>query len=193
MIKYARFWVSSGWAITPLHWMTDGVCSCGNPRRDPNHDKAHGGKHPILTRWQLNPISTLPGAEEAWARYPRANIGGLTGAPSGVWALDMDPDNGASESDIPEAKTASRIHQTGSGGKHFIYRISDSFCPSNSRGQLPAGWDVRGTGGQIVLPPSVTGKGSYSIVKNFHPGPTPGAIEAAIRGRKRNPTRTIPI
>lgn len=185
LLEAAVEYVKRGWAITPLHWVTEaGVCSCGNPRNDPNHDRKQGGKHPIQPRWQLNPLSTRSAVEKQWASTPLANIGGLTGVPSGLWALDMDPDNGARESDVPGAMHAARIHRTGSGGFHYIYRGDDEFMPTNARGSLPDGWDVRGTGGQIVLPPSVSCKGAYTVVRGLRPTLAPELIGALIRTRK---------
>ena len=185
-------YVRHGWAITPLYWMQDGHCACGNPGRDPYHDYKQGGKHPIYRKWQLEPISTVEAAISAWTRTPEANIGGLTGAASGMWALDYDPENGGKLDDIPATNSCAKVHQTGSGGRHFIYTTSDYFCPSNSRGSLPQGWDVRGSGGQIVLPPSVSGKGVYLAIKNSYPRRAPGEIEALIRTRKNGDPYAAP-
>ena len=193
LVSAALAYVKQGWAITPLHWIEpDGSCSCGNPWRDPEHDHKQGGKHPLMREWQNKPISTLDEVTKAWERWPRANIGGLTGVRSRLWVLDMDPDNGAQLSDIPAVKEAGRVHQTGSGGYHFVYRTTDEFEPTNARGDLPPGWDVRGTGGQVVLPPSVTGKGAYRVVKASSLTKAPRSIEEMIL-RKKSAEDDVPL
>jgi hypothetical protein len=59
--------------------------------------------------------------------------------------------------------------QTGSGGLHLYFAApADGVMPRNvskkqrREGRVPPGIDVRGTGGQAVLPPSVSGKGAYA-------------------------------
>jgi hypothetical protein len=42
--------------------------------------------------------------------------------------------------------------------------MPQDFDPTNSSGRLPGGIDVRGTGGQIVVPPSVSGRGRYALL-----------------------------
>jgi hypothetical protein len=96
-----------------------------------------------------------------WRRRPDANIAMATGASSGVFVIDVDVKNGAggearwhdlcrahgwrSQSDVLMARTPS-------GGRHLYFRHVAGV--TNSRGALPAGVDVRGDGGYVLLPPS---------------------------------------
>jgi len=164
MSAIAAALLSSGFTITPLHDMTDGRCSCGNP--DPEHSRRQGGKHPRLAGWQRNPIRDHGIAAAVWRQHPSANIGIVTGAPSGIWVLDVDPDSGGPEKlaelirrhgSLPRTYTVT----TGSGGTHYYFRLPSDFRPTNSRGRLPIGIDVRGDGGQVVAAGSVSGKGPY--------------------------------
>ena len=54
-----------------------------------------------------------------------------------------------------------RMSQTPSGGRHFLFRDPDSRMKSTA-GALAPGVDTRGVGGMVVLPPSIVrGKGAY--------------------------------
>jgi hypothetical protein len=173
-----RGYLARGWQVIPLHNITaDGTCSCGNPRQDPEHDYKQGGKHPRAAGWQNAGITTTGFAEKIWRNNPAMNIGILTGAPSGFWVLDIDPENGG---DVAfEALLAMNgalswdryRHMTGSGGVQIFFAMPPDFEPTNSKGRLPAGIDVRGTGGQVVAPPSVSGKGIYILIPCDHPEP----------------------
>ncbi|WP_405797221.1 bifunctional DNA primase/polymerase [Streptomyces sp. NBC_01506] len=166
MIEFARWYAKRGWRVLPLHHAADGRCTCGNPRRDAKHDYKQGGKHPVYPAWQDN-ATTDPGQIATWwAERPRANIGIATGEASGIFVLDVDPDNGGFDSltaletehgPLPET----RRHETGSGGLHFFFAWP-GFNPRNSSGKLGPGLDIRADGGQVVAPPSVSVKGAYS-------------------------------
>lgn len=172
------------WALVPLHHVLTFAgrpvsCSC----RQGDACKS-AGKHPRLTAWQVE--ANLVRTVEQLHTWPdETNWGLATGRASGVWALDVDPKSGGwggltylRELGLIEP---TRLHQTGSGGLHFLYRMPPDFVPTNRTGALPDGIDVRGDGGQIVLPPSVSGVGEYSVnmyyatdfgtdVRNAHPG-----------------------
>jgi hypothetical protein len=49
---------------------------------------------------------------------------------------------------------------TGSGGRHLYY-VAPDFTVPNSAGKIAPGVDVRGDGGMVVAPPSVSAKGTY--------------------------------
>jgi hypothetical protein len=163
-------YLAMGWALVPLHHVKQPSaaghvwCSC----RMGEQCKS-AGKHPRLSAWQLE--SNLVRTEAALLAWPaETNWGLATGRASSVWALDVDPKNGGleglgdlSHAGVIPAVVHTRTHITGSNGYHFIYRMPADFVPTNRTGALPPGIDVRGDGGQIVLPPSVSGVGRYMV------------------------------
>jgi len=187
-LDYALSYAARGWAVVPLHDVADGRCSCGNPTNDPDHDRKQGGKHPRFAMWQANPLRDPTAIRGVWSTYPHANVGIATGAPSRFWVLDVDPDNGGIESLIEligmhggmgPFETYSVV--TGSGGDHYYFAMPDDFEPTNRRGALPRGLDVRGTGGQVVAPPSRSGKGPYRVADASDIMPAPGWLLELIR------------
>jgi hypothetical protein len=91
-----------------------------------------------------------------WERTPNANIGMPTGPASGVLVLDVDPEHGGNESlqALPVRPTTWTI-QTPSSGWHFWWKYPAGVELRNTVGRLGPGLDTRGTGGYVVLPPSV--------------------------------------
>jgi hypothetical protein len=126
--------------------------------------------------WSLIPIdrnSKLPKIK--WAQYQKkqasideikswgdCNLGIVCGSISGVVVIDVDPKNGG---DVKE--TLSKYHTnlvaiTPSGGAHLYFK-HPGVSVSNKVGVTP-GVDIRGDGGYVVAPPSVTPKGEYRWV-----------------------------
>lgn len=93
-----------------------------------------------------------------WGRHDGRGIGMATGEPSGVWALDLDGEEGRESirrlqeenGSLPDT-VASR---TGGGGYHLLFEMPEDRDVRNSAKQVADGVDVRGTGGYIVIPPS---------------------------------------
>lgn len=151
-----------GWAVVPLHDVSQGACSCGKP------DCPGAGKHPRTKAWQDEATSDAETVAGWAAQWPAANVGVATGEASGFWALDVDPGNGGVETlkalvtehgDLPVTPT----QRSGSGGAHYLWQIP-AFPVRNTAGKLGPGLDTRGDGGQIVVAPSVSAKGRYSWV-----------------------------
>jgi hypothetical protein len=111
------------------------------------------GKRP-LTKHGFKDASTDPRRITAWRhRRPHANIGMPTGERSGVFVLDVDRSEALEDLErehgkLPETLTA----ETPSGGCHLYLRHVEGI--TNSPGGLPAGIDVRGEGGYVLVPPS---------------------------------------
>lgn len=165
-INSAQHYLQRGWLVVPLHDVSAGACSCGNG--DPEHTRRQGGKHPIYANWQAMPLRTPAAVAAVWSARPSANVGIATGRSSGVWVLDTDPDNGGDAALRDLVNTYGPLPMTyqvitGSGGLHHYFAMPPDFEPTNRRGQLAVGLDVRGTGGQVVAPPSVSGKGAYVV------------------------------
>jgi hypothetical protein len=96
---------------------------------------------------------------EWWRRWPEANIGIRTGAPSGLIVLDVDQrHNGIAGLEQLKkrhgALPATAKVLTGSGGWHWYFKHPGHEV-RNSAGVLGKGLDVRGDGGYVVAPPSV--------------------------------------
>lgn len=169
MIGAALEYVARGWAVIPVYG---------------------GSKRPIEGNWPNRLARTAEDVQQFWAWYPSANIGIATGASSGLWVLDVDPDNGgdialaqliAQHGELPVTFTV----KTGGGGLHYYFAMPD-FEPRNQQngGSLPDGLDVRGWHGQVVAPPSVSEKGAYSLLCGVPElAPAPGWLLELIRPR----------
>lgn len=185
-IAFVQKYIDRGWAVVPLHYMIDGRCSC---RTDCGKS---AGKHPIYREWHAPLNLWTAGRDPLFPAFPeRANVGIATGAPSQHWVLDYDP---ANTTDLAEA-LIDRVAfhwpahvQTGGRGLHWRFRMPVDFEVTNRRGTLPVGLDVRGTGGQVVAPPSVSGKGPYVELSDADPYDAPGWLLDMIRPAERSPT-----
>jgi hypothetical protein len=162
-----RAYLGRGWALVPLHdvgGVPGGVCTC---RLGAACESA--GKHPTAKGWQepaqlVRDAATL---QSVHAMHPRSNWGVATGAPSRLWVLDYDP----AHADAATQGLVARLvgdgfmphAATGGGGTHWFFGLPDGAEVRNAQRsrRLPAGLDVRGTGGQVVVAPSVSAKGAY--------------------------------
>lgn len=183
---------AAGWAVVALHsvtHLTDTIAACSCERgADPDH-RDQAGKHPIGKGWQTRGLRSWADIVATWQDRPAAGVGIVTGAPSGVWILDVDPGAGGparlrelidEHGPLPPTYTV----ETGSGGWHAYFRMPGDFEPTNSRGRLPVGLDVRGTGGQVVAPPSTSAKGAYRVLVDMAPVDAPGWLLDLIRPRE---------
>lgn len=152
-------------------------------------------KRPLIG-WE--PYQTRPPTEDEvwawWRRWPDANVGLVTGAVSGMFALDLDGDADAllraHGIALPETPTS----ETGGGGLHILLAhpgeavpngVKVLVAPASNGGKAPQG-DVRGDGGYIVAPPSLHGSGrryAWRIPPTVPVAPAPSALLALIRTR----------
>ncbi len=173
----ALSYAAHGWRVVPVYEPRDGRCACkkGVACNAP-------GKHPWLREWPTKAtteVATIWG----WFRERRTtNWGIVTGAASGIIALDIDPRHGGDESLArlearhgPLPRTVRQ--QTGGGGQHILLK-HPGFRVGNQQGTttLAPGIDVRGDGGQILVEPSdhVSG-GRYRWEVAHHPDDVPVA------------------
>lgn len=179
-------YLARGWSLVALHGITpDLTCTCGNT--EPDHP---AGKHPLYANWQKIAIREL-GVWQAIAgwraeRGIATNVGLATGRPSGVFALDVDPKNGGLTTLQDYEARGWRLpptweQKTGGNGLHCLFTIPSDFEPTNATGSLGPGLDIRGTGGQIVLAPSVTNLGTYEVLRDEQPWAAPFWILDSIR------------
>ena len=103
-----------------------------------------------LVEWKKNQTARASEEEirEWWKRFPRANVGIITGEVSGIVAVDVE--NGGKTDDLPPTV----ISKTGNGGFHFIYKYPNKLIQNATR--IRELTDIRGDGGFIVAPPSIT-------------------------------------
>lgn len=178
MTEAALAYQARGWRVLQLQGIReDGkTCTCRK-----GGDCRSAGKHPVMDAWASAPRMTDDEIRAAWSGW-RADhgVGIATGVDSGVWALDVDPDNGGREG-IARLQadhgplTAAYVVETGSGGWHLYFEMPEDFEPTNRRGGLKEypGLDVRGNGGQVVAPPSRSAKGGYRVISDGEPEPAP--------------------
>ncbi|HEV8166268.1 MAG TPA: bifunctional DNA primase/polymerase [Actinomycetota bacterium] len=113
-----------------------------------------------LVRWR-EWQRRAPGLEQLeawWERWPKANVGVVTGSLSGVVVVDVDPqhDGDRTLAELEGERGAlprTAVVETPSGG-HHLYFAHPGGRVANSAGRLGAGVDVRGDGGLALLPPS---------------------------------------
>lgn len=199
-MKGASLYLPLGWRLVPLHSVrTDGRCTCGHTEtapkvcecRDPKCTRKHGegsiGKHPRIPDW-ATAASADPAQHEAWAaRWPGCNVGVATGLQSGVIVLDVDSYRGGDKSlaDLESAHGAlprTATSRTGGGGLQYFFRAGDTAI-TNSAGRLGQGLDFRADGGQVVLPPSLSGRGAYTWIHapwDVPPAPAPAWLLALL-------------
>lgn len=137
----------------------------------------HAGKHPRLGGWNkpgAGMLETADDIRDAFSRYPRANVGVITGGPqySSIICIDVDPKHDgntsleklfAAHAPFPPTWQA----RTGSGGSHYLFKHpGPGWIVRNSQAddkkhhpKLGTGLDVKGDRGQFVAPPSAHASG----------------------------------
>lgn len=181
----ALMYVRRGWPVIAVHGQRDGVCTCGESPC--GRDNRNAGKHPVRAGWQRGGLTSTADAYAAFCEEgPDWNVGILTGAPSGFFVVDVDAEAGGLESladlershgPLPETLTFA----TGGGGRHLLFAMPAGFDVRNNSRKLAPGIDVRGTGGMIVAPPSVSGKGAYRVIGERPIADPPTWLEEAVR------------
>lgn len=176
-------YIRHGWHVVPLFGMDGDECRCGRGSLCPAKTR---GKHPSLgDKWQTRPLTG--GADiQAWFEdHPHDNIGIATGRGSGIWVLDIDGAQGVRTiSDLASEHGSvplTRIVRTGSGGLHYFFRHPADFDVRNSTSWIGPGIDVRGRGGQVVAPPSISGRGPYEIIADHPVADAPDWLTRLVR------------
>lgn len=175
----ALAYVRAGFAIIPLHGVgEDGGCTCEDwtARRNAAHGPGgkQAGKHPMRKQWTQGAALGTADVHSIWMEEsPRANVGIRTGVISGFWVLDVDPEAGGLESLAKLVEHTGPLDTytvaTGGDGLHFWWACPDFPVTNGSNREIKRlfgpGLDIRGDGGQVVAPPSRSGKGDYRVVR----------------------------
>lgn len=119
-----------------------------------------GGKRPLIERGFHAATTDIGQVASWWRRWPAANIGVPTGAPSGLVVVDVDvhgPADGRASFDRAAAAGLvggwEVLVRTPTGGKHAYYPATPG-VEQRSWQAGRAGVDFRGDGGYIIVPPS---------------------------------------
>jgi len=172
-----------GWAVIPWHDTSRGQCSCrrGKACSSP-------GKHPRPQKWTTAGTTDPDQIETWWKRWPNANVGIVTGQPSGVFVLDFDVRSGGEETlksllkEFPEIADTFRV-RTGSGGWHLYFQNPVGGVKTATH-VLP-GMDVRGNGGGVISPGSFHISGNvYEVDHNARVAVCPEKLLAIVRGNE---------
>lgn len=165
-----------GWRVLPVHWITEhGNCTC---LAGGQAACVSAGKHPYEPDWPNAATSEITEVITIWGAAPLANVGIATGRTSGVFVIDVDegvrPDGTYKQGlesklaledqygDFPSTYTV----RTGGGGCQFYFSVPDGYSIktlSRAFGPDLPDIDVRGDGGMVVAPPSVSGRGPYMV------------------------------
>jgi hypothetical protein len=114
-------------------------------------------KKPIfLWKEYQSRLASVEEIEEWVEKNPKMNLAIVTGKVSGIVVIDIE--KGGDSSGYPSTVTA----KTGGGGVHLYYKHPGYEVPSGTRVRELT--DIRGDGGCIIVPPSVSYKGEYEWV-----------------------------
>jgi hypothetical protein len=116
------------------------------------------GKTPATAHGVLD-ATVDPGAiDRWWLRDPGFNIGIATGAPSGIFIVDVDGIDAEAELRKLEAQHGaipSTVEVITARGRHIYLKMPPEAEIRNSAGKVAPGIDVRATGGYVLAPPSL--------------------------------------
>jgi predicted P-loop ATPase len=155
-LDHALAYAARGWRVMPVHAPRGTGCSCTRP------DCSSQGKHPVPKEWQKLATSNPDGVRDLFRTAPAdCNLGLATGAQDdGTFLLVIDADDAGRLAELEAdhgALPPTRTSSTGRG-RHLLYLLGPGQDPKGLGNRAGIGGkpgvDVRGKGGQIVLPPS---------------------------------------
>ncbi|AUX77995.1 bifunctional DNA primase/polymerase [Sinorhizobium fredii] len=142
LVSAALQYAALGWPVFPV-----------NPRN----------KRPLVEHGLKAATTDADTITAWWRKFPKAMIGLVTGAPSGLVVLDIDQDEakgldgGASLAALLNGAgvTETLTARTPRGGQHLYFAHPHDRVIRNSASKLGPGLDVRGDGGYVIAPPSI--------------------------------------
>src|SRR5690606_16616857 len=149
MLDAALALAARGWPVFPCH---------PNDKRPLVGESSEGAGDAGLYRATCDQAQI----REWWKRWPDAMIGVPTGAPIRAWVIDVDPKGGVTvdqvleqiEQTVGERIPPAPMVRTPRGGLHIYLALPDGLELGNRAGVIPH-VDVRGTGGYVIVPPSI--------------------------------------
>jgi hypothetical protein len=142
----ALHYAESGLTVLPLCPPDHAGCSSSHWGRC-----TKPGKAPLVNWSRIREVGASPEAIARWVhRWPRANVGMLTGSPSGAVVLDVDSEEGAEHIrpfPIPETPTVRSY-------RGLRYHFAAPATSLRKRDCLLPGVDLQAEGACAVLPPS---------------------------------------
>ena len=114
MMEHALEYISQGFKVFPI---------------------VNGGKTPLTKNGLKDATEIQPGVKEYWGKWPDANIGLST---QGLVVIDFDVKNNRLQSKCQLISRygefpLTRVHKTGGGGEHWLYRAPEGHPPKSQR------------------------------------------------------------
>jgi putative DNA primase/helicase len=170
-----KYYCEHGWPIFPLHWLKEGLCSCGSANcKSP-------GKHPLVAGG-FKSASVNIAQVQAWhTQWPHANWGMRTGdaqtGGAGILVIDIDAkSDGYKTWELLRDENLGSIEtitvETGGGGMHLWFIYPSALEIRSGAGTLGQGIDIRANNGYVLIPPSRTDR-DYRFLLN----PTDTSLE----------------
>lgn len=157
-LDYALAYAALGWRVVPI---------------------PPGCKYPKgIDQWQTKATTDPTRITKYWSANPTHGIGIATGPGSGLVAIDIDTYAGGDdewhELEAIHGKAPETVEAiTGGGGRHLVFAHPLDVTIVNSD-NLPAGIDVRGEGGQIVVAPTIHPKSGKAYMWEVEHDPLEG-------------------
>jgi predicted P-loop ATPase len=200
LVEYALAYAELGFYVFPCHapMKREGWnCSCEAWKREklsPDFDCSNPGKHP-RTQNGLDDATTDPEQIKRWWRqWPNANIG-INCGQSGILVVDLDKYKDGYQGDDLELNEETVTCLSGGGGAHLYYRMLNDDTFGNRNKKLPAGIDIRGHGGYVIVPPSGhESGGEYRWELEYSPwdteiAPVPDKLRSLLTVSNQQPLR----
>jgi hypothetical protein len=127
---------AQGWRVLPLHRAENGNCACARGEACP-----HPGKHPRTLHGVKDATTDRKQIKAWWEKWPKANVGIATGAPSGIFVLDVDGAAGKAslkELEAEHGRLPRTVTVKTGNGRHLYFRSAGGRV-GNSAGRLGQG------------------------------------------------------
>jgi hypothetical protein len=146
MLSAALHYARLGFAVLPVHGVSAGRCTCGEP------DCPSPGKHPCTKHGFKDALKDAAVICAWWQQWPNANIGIATGAVSNLVVIDLDSEAAHAAFQLPHTATV-RTGRPGGAHRWFRPPADGGPVPCSSK-RLGPDIDVRGERGYVIAPPS---------------------------------------